>query len=369
MGLQIAENLKKAREAVGLTPERAADLSGVSKSSIYAYENGQEPKFSQLARLASTYRRPVDFFLSESSPPDGIMLWRDPPANPTDSREVEAEFRQLCEQYHRLEQLMSEPAGDLLPKFDTQTSVTMDYPWAETLAEAVGKAMGLGEIPACSLKQTLEEKYAIKIFYRHKFSGSAISTRSEVFGNGILLKSKHKRWRRNFDLAHELFHLLTWDIFRKSADQKPDAQEEKLANAFASRLLLPTDGVRRAIEQRRGGHAKIGLSELNDIAHEFDISLDALLWRLKRLYTVSESRIDELLEQSRQAGEKPAREDNSPVEILPERYQRLAIRALHSGRLSLMQFAKYMRISYWKSQDYLDEGEGFTDEEISLSIA
>ncbi len=62
----------------------------------------------------------------------------------------------------------------------------------------------------------------------------------ERYRAAILPNSNNIRWRRNFDLAHELFHQLTWKLFRigDSATQADD-QDEKLANCFAGSLLVP----------------------------------------------------------------------------------------------------------------------------------
>ncbi len=366
MGLQIAERLKKAREAVGLSLEKASELSGISKSSIGNYENGQsEPKFSQLARLASVYRRSVEFFLSEAHVSDGIMLWRDTPEEISTAREVESEFRQLCEQYHRLEQLQEEVLDPSLPAC---ARTTMKYRDAEALADDTQRMLGLGAIPANSLLPILEKK-GIKIFHL-SFSGSAISTRSDLWGCGILLNQTSSQWRRNFDLAHELFHLITWGLFRQADDSgKPTEQEERLANAFASRLLLPTDSVKEAIDRRRKSGQKIGLSDLYNIAESFDVSMEALLWRLKYLYDIPGEKIQRYIDEAKSSPRLRSQGDGEKIEQLPKRYRQLAIQALRTGRLSLAQFAKYMRISYRKAQEYLNEDEGFTDEEISLSVA
>jgi molybdenum-dependent DNA-binding transcriptional regulator ModE len=42
---------------------------------------------------------------------------------------------------------------------------------------------------------------------------------------------------------------------------------------------------------------------------------------------------------------------------------------LRDGKLSLIQFAKYMGISYKKAQEYLMDEEDFTDEKISIPVA
>ena len=80
-------------------------------------------------------------------------------------------------------------------------------------------------------------------------SGTAACTQSPTFGAAVLLNAKNARWRRNFDLAHELFHLLTWNVFNPasgSSTERP-AREEQLADRFASNLLMPEESVRASV--------------------------------------------------------------------------------------------------------------------------
>jgi len=221
-----------------------------------------------------------------------------------------------------------------------------------------------------SLKQTLEENFYVKIFHLD-FSGSAISTVSEEFGPAILLNARSKLWRRNYDLAHELFHLLTWNIFRtiNVENNELSEYEEKLANAFASKLLLPTDVVKDKIEAGMSEKGKIAFDTLDEIAREFGVSLEALIWRMLYLYNKTDEEIEKYIEQAKRVKtNRPLRQSDKP-DKLPERYCSLAIRALNEGKLSLMQFAKYMGISYKRAQEDLMEDEDFTDEKISISVA
>ena len=53
---------------------------------------------------------------------------------------------------------------------------------------------------------------------------------------------------------HELFHLLTWEVFRPaSVDvRKCDCEdEEMLADLFAGELLIPTDALVTAVDVAR----------------------------------------------------------------------------------------------------------------------
>ncbi|MHC4115983.1 MAG: helix-turn-helix domain-containing protein [Planctomycetota bacterium] len=367
--MDIGARLKIARDAAGYTLEKASQESGVGQSSISEFENSRrEPRFSQLNRLAKVYRKTVEFFLTDEPIAKDVMLWRDKPST-GEERKIEAEFRQLCEQFRRLEVLSDDVRETKLPQ-QTLSREEFGYPQAARLADWFRREFLLGGIPSASLKQILEEKFYVKIFYL-PFCGSAISTFSENFGAAILLNKDSKLWRRNFDLAHELFHLLTWHIFRVEQLEHgvPSENEEKLASAFASRLLLPTDTVKDRIESVMSNEHQVSFEALDEIAREFGVSLEALLWRTLYLYNKSVEEIEGYIGQVKKVRtRRPPRRSDEPDE-LPERYCSLAIRALREGRLSLMRFAEYMRISYRKAGDYLTDDEDFTDEEISISVA
>ncbi len=362
--MNIGERLKIARETIGYILEQVEEKTGIGVSSLSEFENSKrEPKFSQLSKLAEIYHKPIDFFFSEEIPIKEILLWRDKPKL---YKETEELFKELCLQYHNLELLTNERKKACLPfaKVDQTISSFEDV---KSLALNTHKEFELGSIPNAALKQILEEKYYIKIFYLD-FDGSAISTVSPIFGPAILLNRKNKSWRRNYDLAHELFHLLTWNSFRANGSNILTEREGPFADIFASILLLPEAPL---LERLRGmvQNNKISFAPamLDDLAREFGVSFEALLWRIKNIYGLDETKTREYIEKVKMLQLKP-RPSDTPDE-LPERYCALAQRALKQGKLSFLQFAKYMRISYKKAQEYLTEDEDFTDEKISIPVA
>jgi len=368
--MDIGRRLRIAREAIGYTQGKAAEESGLGESSISEFENSKrEPKFSQLSKLAEVYRRTMEFFLADELPSENIMLWRDAPSTQEEMKKTEAEFRQLCEQYHNLELCTGEVRRAKLPEPDVAKLKEFDFRQAESFARKVQRLFSLGDIPSGSLKRILEETYYVKIFHL-KFSGSAISTVSQ-FGPAILLNSESKQWRRNYDLAHELFHILTWAVFRPESPDSFTASEDegKFANAFASRLLMPEEPLRQRIESRMTDDVQIALDQLDDIAREFGVSLDALVYRVANLFRIKKEDTQKYLDAAKKLAKFHKSRESDKPEKLPERYCDLAQRALREGKLSLMQFAKYMGISYKKAQEYLTEEEGFTDETISISVA
>jgi Zn-dependent peptidase ImmA (M78 family)/transcriptional regulator with XRE-family HTH domain len=364
--MDIGNRLSKAREAVGYTQKEVSEKTGVGESSLSDYENNKrEPRFSELSRLAELYKRSIDFFLTDTLPAEPIMLWRVPPKE-DERKKIESDFIQLSEQYHNLELCTDERRPVTLPQPDVTNSDQFSWPQAELFARKVHNDLCLGDIPSASLKKILEEKYYVKIFHL-EFTGSAISTVSDEFGPAILLNNKNASWRRNYDLAHELFHLLTWNSFRAKS-KEPNESEEKLANSFASTLLMPEIfAVKvKAIMSEEG---KITFDKLDDLAREYEVSLDAVVCRIANIFIIKkeETRKYRSAAEAWTASHKIRESDKA--ETLPERYRDLAQRALRAGRLSLMQFAKYMGISYKKAQEYLTDDEDFTDEKISISVA
>ena len=366
--MDIGQRLKIAREAIGYTQQKASQLSGVGKSSICEFEKDKrEPKFSDLSKLAEVYRKKIEFFLTDSPIIENVALWRDKPNDEEEAKKTEAEFYQLCQQYRDLEILMDEVKEPKLPVSDITDPTKFDYDQAELFAKEVQQKFRLGDVPIASLKQILEEIYFVKIFYLN-FPGSAISRVWEQFGPAILLNAKNKQWRRSYDLAHELFHLLTWDVFRATSKVESE-YEDKLANAFASRLLMPEESIKDRVKAGLNSEGQISFDQLDDIAREFDVSLIALIYRIAGIYKFKKEQTEKHIDSAEKYLTllKP-RPSYQPAK-LPERYCDLALRALREGKLSLMQFAKYMDISYKKAQEYLTEDEDFKDEKISISIA
>ena len=252
----IHDRLKYARDRAGLSGTQVKDRSGIGESSLSEFENGKrEPSLSQLQKLAEVYRRSVVFFLTEGPVgPEPAVLWRMRPAQ--DAEEIEVKFLRLCEQYHNLEMWCDEQAPIRLPPA-TGDATRFGYNEAEELAKRVRQELQLGDRPgqvsACRPRRGLRP---VKVFHMEfDPSGTAASAVSDTFGPAVLLNAKNAHWRRNHDLAHELFHLLTWFIFHPTVEASLIASEweEKLATCFAANLLMPSDPFRSAINSRIAG--------------------------------------------------------------------------------------------------------------------
>jgi Zn-dependent peptidase ImmA (M78 family)/transcriptional regulator with XRE-family HTH domain len=370
--MPIHDRLKYARLQAGLSGSQVKARTNIGESSLSEFENGKrEPSLSQLQKLALAYRRSVSFFLTEEQiAPDPAVLWRKRPKQ--DADEIQVQFLRLCRQYHNLEVWCEDTAPILLPS-TTDDPTHYGYNQAEELAKRVRQELQLGDRPGLSLMATLEEVCGVKIFHLDfEPSGTAASTVSETFGAAVLLNSRNARWRRNHDLAHELFHLLTWSIFHPTSEAALIAfgQEEKLATCFASNLLLPSDPFRTAINSRmRDGKMTIEL--LYDVAREFDVSVDSVLWRMHILYGRGPANADQTkLDIEKAMILAPLledREDHQP-RPWPARYHALAVKALRRGELAIGRFAEYLNITRQEAMRFVEQ-EIPDDEEIQVAPA
>ncbi|MCK4849831.1 MAG: ImmA/IrrE family metallo-endopeptidase [Phycisphaerae bacterium] len=352
MGSGLSDRLKSARESTGLTQEQVAERTGIDDSTISKFENGRgEPRLGQLERLGEAYHLPLSYFFSNIPHDTPTVLWRN---EPTEAQDIAGEFIDLCRQYHQLEIWTGQIRHAPLPNLDNGQG-EFGYIQAQRIATEARKAFALGDRPGQRLAGILGEVYGVKIFHMDLGdSGIAACAFSKEFRNAILLNKNCTSWRRNFDLVHELFHLLTWKRFRRGDGIcKPDAQEEKLATCFAANLLLPEEILKNALDEAANKTGKIPFSRLDAIAREFDVSLESLFWRMHFLYHWKEEHTKKYIGLGKQYIKTIKRQDVPSPEKFPERYRALAIQALQNGEISIGRFAQFMNTSRHEAQQYL----------------
>ncbi|MEO7716838.1 MAG: XRE family transcriptional regulator [Capsulimonas sp.] len=362
----IGKKLAEARRRIGLTLEAVGQKTEIGLSSLSDFENDKrEPKFHQLKKLADVYHRPATFFLSDEPFGSAVVLWRQKPTEGAEA--IEDRFLRLCEQYRNLEQWTGDVLTPRLPEAASQ-SRALTYNDAEVLAAEVAKELGLGDKPGFDLMRRLEDDCGIRIFLdSFEPTGTAACVKSDEHGWAILLNGGNPVCRQRYDLAHELFHLLVWGIYRAKGNTASVASEheEKLANTFASCLLLPREPLLKALSRFQNAEGAIPGSAVPEIARQFGVSIDALVWRIHTVYGWSKDRqestralIAAIKADSRSTGaEEPLRDGK-----FPPRYQSLAIRALKEGEISTGKFAEYMEVSRRHAMSIAEAGTNALDE-------
>ena len=114
------------------------------------------------------------------------------------------------------------------------------YQEAIEAGERCSVEFGLGDIPAQRLADVMEEALGILVLMVEGEEGiSAAACRLPELG-AVLIARREMEGRRHFDLAHEPFHVLTWEAMQpkhvEEAKEKGGDRAEQLANNLAAAL-------------------------------------------------------------------------------------------------------------------------------------
>ena len=378
---KLANRLKNERESLDFTLKEVSEKLGFNNyqtlSSIEAGE--REVKAWELSKLASIYGRDMDFFLNLELPQKEVrILWRSPEIIPQKTL-IERQFISICKRYQNLLKLLDEPSSTnsgLKFKIDKHKLLTQDaFKYVEDLALSYVSILKLGCRPACSLAKILEEEMGFKIIFLPMDYGiSGGSTVDNNFGLAVLINANDAPWRRNFDLAHELFHLITWEDFSPDEIYLDEARGknrvEKLADVFAASLLMPEEEVRDDFK-KQSENKSISYLNLVEIARDFEVSIEALLWRLVNLGLLRKEDIQEELEKGaiKDIDKKHRHIDWTEAEkpYLSDRYISLAIKAFYLGKISKGKLAEYVGEKYSEVPSFLNK-YGY-DENEDYSVA
>jgi Zn-dependent peptidase ImmA (M78 family) len=221
----------------------------------------------------------------------------------------------------------------------------MRFSDSEELASNLSDMLDLGVRPAAVLREALESQLGVLVWYLETGSESSAACSRGDFGSAILVPRANAPWRRNFDIAHEMFHLLTWEASSHlSQDGDLAKRTERLANCFAAALLLPRKPLLQDFNDRLIEGA-ISVGDLIRVARDYGVSTEALLWRLLNLGRFgSAEQVRGLLEDpTLRELDRRSKEGmwNEPPR-LPRRFVTLAYRAMLRGRLSRAVLAEYL---------------------------
>jgi Zn-dependent peptidase ImmA (M78 family) len=192
--------------------------------------------------------------------------------------------KKLIAAYMHFSDILGKSPNLILPQLVVKKDATYDM--VMELAEQLSKLWEMGDKPTERLEKVVWEKLGIELLYVNapdEVSGA--SFRNERFC-AMLINKNQSEGRRNFSIAHELFHILTWTTLHPdyvSPEEQEDvtAKSEKMANVFASSLLMPTETV-VALWKERPKSVDLG-NWLEEQAKGMHVSPDALFWRLVSL--------------------------------------------------------------------------------------
>ncbi|MCG8412294.1 MAG: ImmA/IrrE family metallo-endopeptidase [Bacteroidales bacterium] len=157
-------------------------------------------------------------------------------------------------------------------------------------AEEFRNRFGYNSSEPIDFTSFLQQLNIITVFRNcENFSGLSIKEGDNLF---MLINAKYPIGRQNFTICHELYHLYFDPNFKTHKCNvghfpKKD-KNERMADIFASHLLIPEGGISRMIPAEEHGKDRITLGTLLKIEHTYKCSRAALLMQLFKMKYISD---------------------------------------------------------------------------------
>jgi Zn-dependent peptidase ImmA (M78 family)/DNA-binding XRE family transcriptional regulator len=373
----LGERVAQARESVGYSIKDAASHLGFKHyQTLSSIEKGKRSVSAhELSQMSVLYGRPLGYFFEAEVSSDPKPLWR----KVTDEgrKPIERLFLRFLENYSNLENILGLKSRwkDIQKTYKKVDFHQRRFKLANQLGVEIRKFLNLGSRPASNLLNALENDLRVKILHLSLPEGiSGASVLDNDLGVGILINSNEVPWRRNFDLAHELFHIITWDVFTHDevGDGTKRTRPEQYADAFASSLLLPESHLLGSFEELIN-EGLITFADVIELAKDFGVSTVAILWRLVNLGRMKKTVVEKALENPELTKiDRALRRGLSSVDrpkTFPEKYTFLACKSLMKGSISRGIFSEYIGIERTDIDQFLTL-QGFVEkayEEIAFT--
>lgn len=197
----------------------------------------------------------------------------------------------------------------------------------------------LGEAPGVHLAEAMERSLHILVLMVDAEPGISGAACRLPELDAVLIARHELPGRRHFDLAHELFHILTWDTMppehAEASRETGGKRIERLANKFAAALLMPTDRL-EPFGRWAGLAGEPLIARLNSVADALQVSASALRWRLVGLGEIDQATAQGIPEAALHKNGSPNREFTPPVRF-SRRFVEVVGQALEQGWLTLQR--------------------------------
>jgi len=357
--MSVGQQIRRARESIGLRPEEAAKHLGLNPDTLRAWEEGREqPSFDELCDLGDLYGRSLDYFLRDVAPsaaPLRLRLREGGADLSSEARRVLVEWEELCRQRTELEDVSGRSRRISIP----------ERPLGEeprSVAEAERIRFELGQGPVHGIRDVLEGQgvYVFELPIRTpEFSGC--SQWHDSYGPCILANARDILGRRNFTVAHEYYHLL---VHRREAhacaiDILTETGEERAASRFAAALLMTREGLDRDLRATRERRRLESPRDYAPLATKWHVSVEALLHALKDFRLLPREKAVSLLREwastprlfrTRRGTARPTRWQRR-LKQLGSHYTQAAVGAYHEGHISLSRLSQYLGIDIREARE------------------
>ena len=308
----IGARIKALREERKLSQDELARIFGFKdRQTVSAIETGErrvsaEELLVAVEKLGASLDYFTDPFMLVG---EGQFSWRQTNAGGIALDAYERVAGRWIAAYRELKLKLGEPKSLLRRRL----GLTRHHQFEDAMVagEQFAAEFQLGMVPAARLAEAMENELQILVLNVEAFdriSGAACRL-PEL--DAVLINRNEVAGRRHFDLAHELFHILTWDAMppphAEEASETSTIRVEQLANNFASAVLMPS-----LVLDLYGDWSSVSdtalPTRLNEVADELQVTASALKWRLVAMDRLKRLRVQAISDNAL----RKSRRDNKP---------------------------------------------------------
>jgi Zn-dependent peptidase ImmA (M78 family)/DNA-binding XRE family transcriptional regulator len=352
---ELGRELQNARKKRGLTQEEAAKIIEVARTTLTAIEKGERRvQAHELFKLARAYGRQVSDFVRPRPQLSPFQVQFRGPSQPDTQalNEITADvarFEELCRKYLELEKITDSP---FLQNYPPEYKGARTEQGAESLAITERNRLGFGDGPLPALRDVLELEVGLRIFcFSIADKYSEIYHYDEQLGGCLVFNSNHPEERRRWSLAHGYAHFLCdrgRDATYVEGTYQRIPENERFADSFAGFFLMPSSSVSRRYNDIKNQKNKMTPAGLCTLAYYYGVSVEAMAARLEDVKLLPTGTWKKLIASGFKVREaqKQLNLDKIPArdQLLPTRYQNLAVDAFDRGLVTEGQFARFLEV-------------------------
>lgn len=296
-------NGKRLREALQFRARRLSDLAeeiGISKQSLSLYASEENiPPYENVLKISFALGFPPEFFMSEdycTTATSNTYFRSQVSARKLDQNAQKIKMEYATKVYKVLLNHVELPALNLpdvdfkMPEKLVEADSEEVLSQIESIASMLRRYWEVGFGPVDNLQLLLESNGIIVSGFKDvdekidAFS-QRISTKEHgtVFMIALAIGDKPK-CRLNFDMAHELGHILlhNWDDSNETLSKDEFNALEKQANMFASAFLMPRESFGRDVVPY-----STKVEYYRSLKKKWGVSMQAMMYRARQLGIIS----------------------------------------------------------------------------------
>ena len=283
----IGARIKALREERKLSQDDLARLFGFKdRQTVSAMETGvRRVTADELVLAVEKLGAPLEYFTDPFRlVGEGRFSWRQSGVAPGRLQAYEREAGRWIAAFRAL----APQVGRETPFLRSALGLTRRSRFEDAMqaGERFVAEFALGAAPAVRLAEVMERDLGVLVLMVDAFDGVSGAACRLPEMDAVLVARREVAGRRHFDLAHELFHVLTWETMppehSEEAVETGGNRVEQLANNFAGAVLMPVGALERFGDWSRLDREEL-VMRLNSAADELHVTSSALSWRLVAL--------------------------------------------------------------------------------------